>query len=444
MEDLVREFNRLPRPATTPDGLPNHWIFTVRRLEVADPPGDVLIIFYAPSYYLAFSEIKSLPSSIGRAEAVVPLLSKAVVEGNMNPKIGSRHADFDDFKGIAGTAPWTWCCDEPELVKSVDAELHMRGVRHELCNVGVATPAEVQAFDQFWTASMAPIVKKHDDKKLAIHAAAAAAGYTQPAFAGVGDEACHGCGTKRDDTPTALMRCARCARSWYCSKKCQSKNWKMHKKAVCFVQETDAISFSTEELSSAIDAREYYHVTANTNPSAKTLAALVGLVLPTTKPASCDILLVSVLLHILVEKNGLITYRHPLRRLIVTGKDTAENMRLLFGPLSSKLMFTHREIRLQVLLDSPTGSMTHSWATIFGLDKGCPVWSPGPATEAEQRDVKKIRHMQSAMRTTSVDGKPLNSTTMRTVFEAFADRSDVAHQHMLDTLAVNTLNQGLA
>ncbi|KAK5682036.1 hypothetical protein LTR17_027418, partial [Elasticomyces elasticus] len=133
-----------------------------------------------------------------------------------------------------------------------------------------------------------------------------------------------------------------------------------------------------------------------------------------------------------------------LRRLIVTGKDTAENMRLLFGPLSSKLMLTYREIRLQVLLDPPKGSMTHSWTRMFGLDNGCPVWSPRPATEAEQRDAQKIRHMQAAMRTTSVDGKPLNSTTMRTVFEAFADRSDVAHQHMLDTLAVNTLNQGLA
>ena len=52
---------------------------------------------------------------------------------------------------------------------------------------------------------------------------------------------------------------------------------------------------------------------------------------------------------------------NPLRRLVVAGKDTVDNMRLLFGPNWYRdVGRAHEDIRTEVLLNPPKGSSSEA------------------------------------------------------------------------------------
>lgn len=46
----LREFNNLPRPRTTPSGLPNHWVFRVRHVPL-NPLGDLVVAVHPQSFF---------------------------------------------------------------------------------------------------------------------------------------------------------------------------------------------------------------------------------------------------------------------------------------------------------------------------------------------------------------------------------------------------------
>ncbi|WYZ43703.1 hypothetical protein EsH8_VII_000139 [Colletotrichum jinshuiense] len=88
---------------------------------------------------------------------------------------------------------------------------------------------------------------------------------------------------------------------------------------------------------------------------------------------------------------------NPLRRLTLTGKDTPENIQLLFGPNWRRdLTQQHEEARIDILLDPPRGSPSYALHSM--LDDGAPSWTPRPATDAEKQTVAQVRKLQEAIR----------------------------------------------
>ncbi|KAL2071196.1 hypothetical protein VTL71DRAFT_12431 [Oculimacula yallundae] len=156
---------------------------------------------------------------------------------------------------------------------------------------------------------------------------------------------------------TKLLRCGNCGEAEYCSKACQKADWKDHK-IICRV--------------SAID---FWTVVAPNAPVAKELAAEIGLRL---------------------GSGGL---AYPIRRLVVTGKDTPKNLRKLLGWNDKDMIkSTHQTARNQVLLKPPPGSPAWAMAKSRKLDENCPSWTPRPASAEEEKEIKNIRDMQELIK----------------------------------------------
>lgn len=89
-----------------------------------------------------------------------------------------------------------------------------------------------------------------------------------------------------------------------------------------------------------------------------------------------------------------------MRRLVVTGKDTPENMRLIFGQnweASGKTMY--QLVRMEVLVqpgpDSPDCELYSRW------DKTAPYWSPRPASDEEKRQMENPKWKEELMMATT-------------------------------------------
>ncbi|EKD20833.1 uncharacterized protein L3040_000938 [Drepanopeziza brunnea f. sp. 'multigermtubi'] len=156
---------------------------------------------------------------------------------------------------------------------------------------------------------------------------------------------------------TKLLRCGGCRQTTYCSKTCQKADWKDHK-AYC--------------QTSAID---YWKVIAPNAHDAIELAAEIGLKL---------------------GSGGLV---YPIRRLVVTGKDTPENFRKLLGwNDKDEIKDIQHSARKEVLIRPPKGSPDWAFAKGLKLDENCPPWTPRPASVKEEQEVREIKEMQELIK----------------------------------------------
>ncbi|KAK7750872.1 hypothetical protein SLS62_007135 [Diatrype stigma] len=180
---------------------------------------------------------------------------------------------------------------------------------------------------------------------------------------------CYCCGAERESAEQ-LALCAGCKTARYCSHACQKQHWKDHKLYCKHVASGGASSV-------ALDASTYWEKIAACDPAARALARAIGIDL--------------------AVPSGLAM---PMRRLVVTGKDTAENLALFFGSgWRESTRDLHADLRLEVLLAPPPGSPMHKYAEGLRLDAGCPrPWTPRAADADEARHVAKIRAMQDAIR----------------------------------------------
>ncbi|EME81186.1 uncharacterized protein MYCFIDRAFT_204223 [Pseudocercospora fijiensis CIRAD86] len=229
MEDLVREFNSLPRPQTTPTGLPNHWVFRTRHVPL-QPPGDLLIAVHPPSTFALHAgpaQILNLPSLPDKATAIVSLLLDAFIKGSRDPTGRQEAPAF---------APWTWATDDQELAEAIQLKLRDHGVQEALCNVGLL---------QLGDASQ-----------------------------------CHHC---RKTFSTSPKRCSACGKAYYCNRDCQKADWKRHKKPDCLANRSDSnSSASAAQAREVVDAHTYFNTVAHTIPEAQALARTLNLVLPSS------------------------------------------------------------------------------------------------------------------------------------------------------------------
>lgn len=148
-QDLISNFNTLPRPARMPSGqVPNHWNISIRHVALS-PPGD-LVFFVQPNSYYVHSEgpIQTVegqtpghvlnPKSLVTLQTIARLIMKAFVEG------------MGVDSGVATSAPWTWTTNEPNFARRIIKVMTDMGVRQDLMSMVVADADELAICDEQW------------------------------------------------------------------------------------------------------------------------------------------------------------------------------------------------------------------------------------------------------------------------------------------------------
>lgn len=92
---------------------------------------------------------------------------------------------------------------------------------------------------------------------------------------------------------------------------------------------------------------------------------------------------------------------YPMRRLVISGEDTAYNFLLLFGPTWEQgTAWVHRQARLEALLGPAPGTARHTAHTVLDEDKvgedGVKIKIKSP-NKKEDENVKNVRQLRRRM-----------------------------------------------
>lgn len=130
----------------------------------------------------------------------------------------------------------------------------------------------------------------------------------------------------------------------------------------------------------------------------------------------------------------------PLYRLIITGQDTPEKMRLLFGPdYGTILEEQHEEVRLQCLLEPPPGSPAHVMITKMNMNDSCLVRALRPAIEDEEGKIAEVRGLQSLIQGRVGVGNRPSGADMQAILKIYGE--DWPGMLLSYSLAVRTMDQ---
>ncbi|KAI4131242.1 MAG: hypothetical protein LQ338_001336 [Usnochroma carphineum] len=148
-QDLMANFNALPRPPRTPSGLvPNRWNISIRHVALS-PPGDLVFLIQPDSHYvhtegpiqIAEGQApghKLNPKSLVTLQTIARLIMKAFVSG-----MGTGSA-------VATSAPYSWSTNEPKFARRIIKVMTDMGVREDLMDMKVAEEAELKICDEGW------------------------------------------------------------------------------------------------------------------------------------------------------------------------------------------------------------------------------------------------------------------------------------------------------
>ncbi|KAK2762747.1 hypothetical protein FQN54_000921 [Arachnomyces sp. PD_36] len=400
---VVQAFNNLPRHEKSPSGLPNHWYFSIRHVEL-DPPGDLVHLVQPNSHYIHCAgptNILGLPSPAAKADVIVPLLLDSFIQGiNIDPN-GAPDPNMPAF------APWTWATKDPELAKAIEKKLKEVGVKgEELCTVQLGDKEQEGVSDVTWAGFMRSLKNKLNLGE----------GSEDPAEQEPNSTtSCATCKKERSSLAAPLKKCSRCGGPRYCSLECQKAHWKLHKK-VCKAAKTGP-STNNEDM----DSFNYYNKVAHGVQKAQDLARALNLTLPSGENITEGI-------------------AKPIRRLVITGEDTPENLETLLGPKwRTAQASTHEEIRLHVLLDPPRGSSCY--ALYSGFDKDAPSVSPRPASDEEKQKLQRVRDMQAAIRSRLGSRKEPTMQDMQAIIAGMGQ--DWTSSLPIYQVAINTMDRGI-
>lgn len=145
-QDLISNFNALPRPTHTPSGIcPNHWNISIRHAPIT-PPGDLVYFVQPNSYYVhtegpiqkaegQLSEHVLNPQSFLTLQTTARLIMKAFTEG-----MGANMT----------SAPWSWATNDSEFARRIIKVMTDMGVRKDLMDMQVAGADELRVCDESW------------------------------------------------------------------------------------------------------------------------------------------------------------------------------------------------------------------------------------------------------------------------------------------------------
>lgn len=148
-QDLILNFNALPRPARAPSGrVPNHWNISIRHVAL-HPPGD-LVFLVQPDSHFVHSEgpIQIVegqtpghtlnPKSLVTLQTIARLIMKSFVEGMSGRSV------------VAASAPWSWATNDPNFARRIIKVMTDMGVREDLLTMVVADADELASCDEDW------------------------------------------------------------------------------------------------------------------------------------------------------------------------------------------------------------------------------------------------------------------------------------------------------
>ncbi|KAL8811883.1 MAG: hypothetical protein Q9200_001438 [Gallowayella weberi] len=147
-QDLISNFNALPRPPRLPSGLvPNHWNISIRHVALS-PPGDLVFLVQPDSNYVhTEGPIQTVegkppghvlnPKSLITLQTIARLIMKAFVEG-----MGGGSA--------LTLAPWSWKTNDRDFARRIMKVMTDMGVREDLLTMTVADTDELASCDEDW------------------------------------------------------------------------------------------------------------------------------------------------------------------------------------------------------------------------------------------------------------------------------------------------------
>ena len=148
-QDLISNFNVLPRPARAPSGrVPNHWNISIRHVAIS-PAGDVVFFVQPDSHYVHTEGPIQIvegqtpghtlnPKSLVTLQTIARLIMKAFVEG-----LGKANVD-------AATAPFSWATNDPNFARRIMKVMTDMGVRQDLLNMVVGDQNELAVSNEEW------------------------------------------------------------------------------------------------------------------------------------------------------------------------------------------------------------------------------------------------------------------------------------------------------
>ncbi|KAK5685788.1 hypothetical protein LTR17_026932 [Elasticomyces elasticus] len=152
-EDTVKRFNDLPQPRTIFGGMPNHWIFAIRRMPYE--PYLTMLVTAHPQSGDVFQMATSRPTdevmqgvAAGSPDAVVTLLLFAPLQHERIEAIDTPIPE--EAEANRARAPFSWATESQALADATAASLRAQGVRESLCSVEVASKKQMEILDEVW------------------------------------------------------------------------------------------------------------------------------------------------------------------------------------------------------------------------------------------------------------------------------------------------------
>ncbi|KAF6819447.1 hypothetical protein CPLU01_13039 [Colletotrichum plurivorum] len=424
MENTVRSFNGLRRPKITSTSLPNHWVFGVRKTPFT-PPGDLVLAVNPQSRFLLTGGRRQilLQSTISeKAKAVIGLLLDMFIKG-IDPE--GRYPNVPP-----PFAPWTWVAEDPELGAAIEKGLKQYGVKKELCRVGACSAEDKLILEESLSRHRAllgfrgccarrrlqvPRVRKKQRGLLDAAQEVLRVLVGLVSFAGLPEVPLEGAqaGVPRQPPVQIDER--------------QAIDRKLGER-----KPGDSNSVSTDlpsVLGSAFPSLKYhmaahthYNEVAHTSPEGQALITSLGLDYPPVRTKTEDL-------------------NKALRRLVLSGQDTPDKLKLLFGPeWRASQGKEHEDARMEILLDPPRGSPSYVFMRSWNKNRG-PERAPRPATDAEQRRITLVRDMQEKIRQRVGAGKKPSDSDMQVILKSYGHNWT---EHMETyQLAADTMKQGL-
>ncbi|KAJ5090533.1 Zinc finger MYND-type [Penicillium argentinense] len=210
----VHQFNALRRPECDAFHLPNHYVFITKPVPLAGGEGVFICNPYnGHDHFEGRTRISTL-SPAEQAKAIVPLLLEAFITRFDHQ--GSIYHFPDDN---SPWAPFTWSTTSDVLARAMSTRLREIGVSPDLCLVEVEQEEELKTAEACW--------KRFEDSLLRFSGLFLDGNVQDQSGENV-ERSCLACGftTSLDKK---LLRCSRCRVTWYCSKECQRRDWKLHK-----------------------------------------------------------------------------------------------------------------------------------------------------------------------------------------------------------------------
>ncbi len=128
-----------------------------------------------------------------------------------------------------------------------------------------------------------------------------------------------------------------------------------------------------------------------------------------------------------------------MRRLVLTGKDTPENLQFLLGREWKDQEDLINEQRILVLLSPPQGSP--AYVLTSSRDEGAPAPTPRPATAEEEQKIQTVRNLQTTLAARMGSRQTPSTADMQAVLSSFGANWD--EMLPMYQLATNTMDQGV-